>query len=81
MTNDPETKYSPLARWLCLYEAVNIISDKAEQSGYSKDCLKPIPINKYIAERYHSVLKDIEYEYKHQKTESTVNSSPHIHHH
>ena len=81
MTNNTETKYSPLARWLCLYEAVNIISDKAEKSGYNKDCLKPIPINKYINERYHSVLKDIEYEYKHLTTESTVNSSPHIHHH
>ena len=81
MTNDPETKYSPLARWLCLYEAVNIISDKAEKSGYSKDCLKPIPINKYIAERYHSVLNDIEYEYTHQNAESAVNSSPHTHRH
>ena len=81
MTNKTEIDYSPLARWLCLYEAVNIISDKAEKSGYNKDCLKPIPINKYINERYHSVLKDIEYEYKHQNTESTVNSSPHIHRH
>ena len=80
MTNKTETDYSPLARWLCLYEAVNIISEQAEKTGYTKDCLKPIPINKYINERYHSVLKDIEYEYK-QKTESTVNSSPHIHHH
>ena len=81
MTNNTETKYSPLARWLCLYEAVNIISEKAEKSGYTKDCLKPIPINKYINERYHSVLKDIEYEYKHQDTKSTVNSSPRIHRH
>ena len=81
MTNKIEIDYSPLARWLCLYEAVNIISEKAEKCGYNKDCLKPIPINKYINERYHSVLKDIEYEYKHQKAESSVNSSPHIHHH
>ena len=81
MTNNTETKYSPLARWLCLYEAVNIISEKAEKSGYTKDCLKPIPINKYINERYHSVLKDIEYEYKTQAAESSINSSPHTHRH
>ncbi len=58
----PEQDYSKLARWLCLFEAVNIISDKAEQVGKKLDCFKPIPINKYINERYPSVLKDVEYE-------------------
>ena len=64
--------YSQLARWLCLFEAVNIISEKADKIGHSSDCLKPIPINKYIQERYHSVLKDVEYEF---------NNSLHTHHH
>ena len=59
----PTKDYSQLARWLCLFEAVNIIADKAEKIGHNKDCLKPIPINKYIIERYHSVLKDVEYEF------------------
>jgi hypothetical protein len=64
MTNKKPTKdYSQLARWLCLFEAVNIISEKADQIGQGKDCLKPIPINKYINERYPSVLKDVEYEF------------------
>jgi len=63
MTNkEKETDYSKLARWLCLYEAVNIISDKADQVGAGKDCLKPIPISKYINERFPSLLKDLEYE-------------------
>ena len=53
---------SKLARWVCLYEAVNIISERAEKLGHKNDCLKPIPISKYIAERYPSVLKDIEIE-------------------
>ena len=66
---------SKLARWVCLYEAVNIIADKAEKLGHKTDCLKPIPIGKYIAERYPSVLKDIEYENKH------INNSLHKHHH
>jgi|TARA_R100000008_G_C3584469_1_gene171131 hypothetical protein len=73
-TNKTKINYSSLARWLCLYEAVNIISEKAEKMGSSKDCLKPIPINKYINERYHSVLKDIEYEYENE--EETINNSP-----
>ena len=62
INNQPEQDCSKLARWLCLFEAVNIISDKAEQVGRNKDCLKPIPINKYINERFPSVLKDVEYE-------------------
>tara|TARA_X000001382_G_scaffold129236_2_gene120728 strand:- start:681 stop:896 length:216 start_codon:yes stop_codon:yes gene_type:complete len=61
--------HSKLARWMCLYEAVNIISEKAEKIGHDKDCLKPIPIGKYIAERYHSVLKDIEIEYENTSAE------------
>ena len=64
--------YSQLARWLCLFEAVNIISNKAEKIGHTTDCLKPIPINKYIRERYPSVLKDVEYEF---------NNSLHTRHH
>jgi len=71
-TSPVTTDYSQLARWLCLYEAVNIISDKAEKIGHSADCLKPIPINKYINERYHSVLKDVEYEFS---------NNLHTHHH
>jgi hypothetical protein len=64
MNNKEPTKdYSQLARWLCLFEAVNIIAEKADKIGHTKDCLKPIPINKYINERYPSVLKDVEYEF------------------
>jgi len=73
MTNN-KTDYSKLARWLCLYEAVNIITDKAEKIGREQDCLKPIPINKYINERYPSLLKDLEYE-------SNINNNLHTHHH
>lgn len=75
MTNkEKETDYSKLARWLCLYEAVNIISDKAEQVGAGADCLKPIPISKYINERFPSLLKDLEHEIE-------ASNSPHTRHH
>ena len=69
-----ETDYSKLARWLCLYEAVNIISDKAEQVGADKDCLKPIPISKYITERFPSLLKDLEHEIE-------ISNNPRTRHH
>ena len=71
-TLEPTRDYSQLARWLCLFEAVNIIAQKADNMGYTGDCLKPIPINKYIHERYDSVLKDVEYEF---------NNNLHTHHH
>lgn len=54
------------ARWLCLFEAINIISAKAEMIGEkSESYLKPLPIEKYIKERYPAVFKDLEYENKH----------------
>jgi hypothetical protein len=75
MTNN-KTDYSKLARWLCLYEAVNIISEKADKMGSkdAKDCLKPIPISKYINERFPSLLKDLEHEI-------AASNNPHTRHH
>tara|TARA_R100001015_G_C4434153_1_gene30189 strand:- start:16 stop:243 length:228 start_codon:yes stop_codon:yes gene_type:complete len=69
-----KTDYSKLARWLCLYEAVNIISEKADKLGKRDDCLKPIPISKYINERYPSLLKDLEHE-----IQIETNNNPHTH--
>jgi len=51
------------ARWLCLFDAVNIISAKAESMGQKSDrFLKPLPIEKYVKERFPAVFKDLEYE-------------------
>lgn len=56
------------ARWLCLFEAVNIIAAKAEDIGVKSDSyLKPLPIEKYVKERYPAVFKDLEYEDKNQE--------------
>jgi len=56
------------ARWLCLFEAVNIISAKAENLGIKSDTyLKPLPIEKYVKERYPAVFKDLEFEKKYQE--------------
>lgn len=51
------------ARWVCLFEAVNVIAAKATQLGMKSDkFLKPLPIEKYVKERYPAVFKDLEYE-------------------
>jgi len=51
------------ARWLCLFDAVNIISAKAESMGHKSDkFLKPLPIEKYVKERFPAVFKDLEFE-------------------
>lgn len=41
---------SELARWICLYEAVNMIADKAEEKNLSFDeiDIKPLAIYKYM---------------------------------
>tara|TARA_E500000318_G_scaffold106372_1_gene114298 strand:+ start:11121 stop:11318 length:198 start_codon:yes stop_codon:yes gene_type:complete len=57
LTNEEE------ARWLCLFDAVNYISAKAEKLGVkSESYLKPLPIEKYVKERYPAVFKDLEFE-------------------
>lgn len=51
---------STWARWIALYEAVNLIADKAEQRGLSfKSKLKPIAISKYIETTQDMYLRKI----------------------
>jgi hypothetical protein len=54
------------ARWIALYEAVNIIADTAEQKKQSfSSKLKPIAISKYIESTQDMYLRKIlEQEYK-----------------
>lgn len=48
------------ARWMALYEAVNIIADTAEKKGHSfKSKLKPIAISKYIESTQDMYLRKI----------------------
>lgn len=48
------------ARWMALYEAVNIIADTAEQKGQSfRSKLKPIAITKYIESTQDMYLRKI----------------------
>lgn len=52
-----------IARWSCLVEAVDIISNKGSQIGMDMDkqnWVKPIAIQKYIDERHDTMIEEIE---------------------
>lgn len=49
-----------LARWMALYEAVNIIADMAEKKNIPfENKIKPIAINKYINSTENMYLRKI----------------------
>lgn len=53
------------ARWLCLLEAIDYIDKKCEERGANMedvDWVKPIALQKYIDERFHSVKQDLKFE-------------------
>lgn len=54
------------ARWLCLIEALEIISDKSKRFKMDMDknfdWIKPIPLQKYIRDRFPSMLHDFRME-------------------
>ena len=54
------------ARWLCLLEAIDYIDKKCEERGANMDdvdWVKPIALQKYIDERFHSMKQDLKFEY------------------
>lgn len=48
-----------LARWICLYEAVNMIADKAEEKNlpFDKLDIKPLAIYKYMESMEDIIIK------------------------
>lgn len=56
-----------LARWLCLMEAFHIIDKKSLDLGIDlekKDWVKPLAFEKYIQQRFESMLLDMEIDAK-----------------
>ena len=56
-----------LARWLCLMEAFHIIEKKSESLGVNlekKDWVKPLAFEKYIQQRFESMVLDMEIDEK-----------------
>jgi hypothetical protein len=52
------------ARWACLIEAYEFINNKADELGIdSETIMKPSAIEKYIDERFHAMLYDVQCEY------------------
>lgn len=52
-------------RWLCLVEALDVITQTAERKKIdlnNNDWVKPIALQKYIDERYLSMLHDVKCE-------------------
>lgn len=50
------------SRWCCLIEAVDHIAHKSEQLGIPVESdvwIKPIPIQKYMTERFHAMKHDV----------------------
>jgi len=52
---------SQLARWICLFEAVNMIADKAEEKKlpFDKLDIKPLAIYKYMEATENIILKKV----------------------
>lgn len=54
-------------RWLCLMEGFYIIDRKAEDLGINlqdEDIVKPLAFEKYIQQRFESMLLDVEHDHK-----------------
>jgi hypothetical protein len=53
-------------RWLCLVEALDVIHRAAERNNIDLDkrydWVKPLAIQKYMDERFHSMLHDVKVE-------------------
>ncbi len=57
-------KVNEYTRWLCLVEALDIISRKAAQfkmdlHNKDADWVKPLAFQKYITERYESMIDEV----------------------
>ena len=59
-----EMTLTEFARWACLAEAFIFIENKSEELNIdSINMIKPLAFEKYINERYHAMLSDVQYEY------------------
>ena len=55
-------------RWLSLVEGVYIMEQKAETLGIDlrvKDWVKPLAFEKYVTDRFESMMLDLNYDEKH----------------
>ena len=56
-----------IARWCCLIESIEVADKQMKSVGVDPeefDWVRPVAIEHYITERFHSMKSDIEYEVK-----------------
>lgn len=77
MKNTKTTKdmsLDEIVRWSCLVEAISVADAQMIQHGIDPekfDWVKPIAIERYIEERFHSMKHDIVYEMKNGAEQET----------
>lgn len=69
INNSPTANMSldEIVRWTCLVEAIQVADAQMKYLGIDPekfDWVKPVALEKYIAERFHSLKSDIVYELK-----------------
>lgn len=55
------------ARWACLVEAIQAVDQKLIEANIPETntkWIKPLAFEKYIQERFHSMLRDVEVEHE-----------------
>lgn len=70
-----EMNKETFARWLCLMEAFYIIDKKAEDLGINlsdKDIIKPLAYEKYVQQRFESMMLDLTHDEKNNLLGQTV---------
>jgi hypothetical protein len=67
---DGKTEYmtkAEFARWACLVEGIQAVDQKLVDANVPESntkWIKPLAFEKYIQERFHSMLRDVEVEYE-----------------
>ena len=59
--------HQTFARWACLVEGIQAVDEKlvnAKVPDSNNAWIKPLAFEKYIQERFHSMLKDTEVEHR-----------------
>ncbi len=62
-----EMTQEAFARWACLVEGIQAVDQKlvdAKVPDSDTKWVKPLAFEKYIQERYHSMLRDVEVEHE-----------------
>jgi len=75
----PTSKMSidEIVRWNCLIEAIKVADGQMRNLGIDPekyDWVKPVAIEKYIGERFHSMKHDIVYEIKNGAQDDVIDN-------